>query len=63
MVGFVLSGKDKLDADFQKFKLRIEQTAQEEIRKIRFYLDAIKNQAENVDRAVLSSSSNEEKRS
>jgi hypothetical protein len=54
-----VSAKDKLDADYDELNLKVEQTAQEEIQKIRQNLDALKNQANLIYQTLLQSSSDE----
>jgi hypothetical protein len=57
-----VTAKDKLDADFHNLNLKVERTAQEEINRIRSDLNALKNQAANMQKTGSLSSSNEEKR-
>ena len=58
-----MTNKDKLDEDFNKFNLDIEQVTEKEMNKIREEINALKEKANKMSEELLSPSSNEEKRS
>jgi hypothetical protein len=55
-----LAEKDRLDVDFERFNRAIEQTAEEEIDKIRKQINALKEQAAKSGEELLSPFSDEE---
>ena len=58
-----MTNKDKLDEDFNKFNLDIEQATEKEMNRLREEINALKEKACKMSEELLSHSSNEEKRS
>jgi Ser-tRNA(Ala) deacylase AlaX len=58
-----LTNKDKLDEDFNKFNLDIEQATEKELNRLYEEINALKEKADKISVELLSPSSNEEKRS
>ena len=58
-----MTNKDKLDEDFNKFNLDIEQATEKEMNRLREEINALKEKAYKMSEELLSASSNEEKRS
>jgi hypothetical protein len=58
-----LENQEKLDDDFKKFNLNIEQITEKELNRIREAIDALKDKANKTGEELLSPFSNEEKRS
>jgi hypothetical protein len=58
-----LTNKDKIDEDFNKFNLDIEQATEREMNRLREEINALKEKAYKMSEELLNASSNEEKRS
>ncbi len=58
-----MTNNDKLDEDFKKFNLDIEQAAEKELNRIREEINALKEKANKMSEELLRPFSNEEKRS
>ena len=58
-----MTSKDKLDEDFNKFNLDIEQSTKRELDRLWEEINALKEKAHKLGEELLSASSNEEKRS
>jgi hypothetical protein len=58
-----LENQEKLDEDFRKFNINIEQITEKELNRIREAIDALKEKANKTSEDLLSPFSNEEKRS
>jgi cell division protein FtsB len=58
-----LTYQDKLDEDSIKFNLNIKRAAEKELDRLREEINALKEKANKMNEALLSHSSNEEKRS
>jgi hypothetical protein len=58
-----LTNKDKLDDDFNNFNLDIERATEKELNKLREEINALKDKAHKMSEELLSSPSNEDKKS
>ena len=58
-----MTNKDKLDEDFNKFNLDIEQATEREMNRLHEEINALKEKAYKINEELLSPSSNEKKRS
>ena len=58
-----MTNKDKLEEDFNKFNLDIEQATEREMNRLSEEINALKEKAFKISEELLSASSNEEKRS
>lgn|GEM_PF-3997301 len=58
-----MTNKDKIDEDFNKFNLDIEQATEREMNRLREEINALKEKAYKMSEELLNASSNEEKRS
>ena len=58
-----MTNKDKIDEDFNKFNLEIEQATAKEMNRLREEINALKEKAFKMSEEQLSPSSNEVKRS
>ncbi len=58
-----MTNKDKLDEDFNKFNLAIEQAKDREMNRLREEINVLKEKAYKMSEELSSASSNEEKRS
>ena len=58
-----MTNEDKLEEDFNRFSLEIEQEKEKQMKRLRKEINSLKEKACKMSEELLSASSNEEKRS